>query len=215
MYTNGMTQERKARRGGRRPILDPERLGALRAWWRAHGRLPAFRELAALFGWKSPNAATRFYRAAENAGYLERRGRRLFPAPLLSGVKYYESISAGFPSPAEDELCDIITLDEYLLGRSDSTFLVRVSGDSMTGAGILPGDVVIVERGAVARSGDIVVAQVDGEWTLKHYEKSKRGEIVLRAANPKYPEIRPARELVVGGVVRGSFRRYLKPASGG
>ncbi len=195
----------------RSALLTADRIAALRAWWRAHGRLPVFRELAALFGWKSPNAATRFYRAAVTAGYLERRGRRLLPTSLLVGLKYYESISAGFPSPAEDELCDIITLDEYLLGHGESSFLVRVSGDSMLGAGILPGDVVIVERGASPRSGDVVVAQVDGEWTLKHYEKSKRGEIVLRAANPKYPEIHPARELVIGGVVRGSFRRYAKP----
>lgn len=194
-------------------ILNEERLSTLRAYWRAHGRLPAFRELAGVLGYRSPHAATRFYRAAVEAGYVIRAGRRYLPATLLIGMKYYESVQAGFPSPAEDELCDIMTLDEYLLGRRDSSFLVRVSGDSMTGAGILPGDVVIVERGGSPRTGDIVVAQVDGEWTLKYYEKTRAG-VVLRAANPKYPEIRPRRELVVGGVVRGAFRRYGKPGVG-
>jgi SOS-response transcriptional repressor LexA len=77
----------------------------------------------------------------------------------------------------------------------------------MIDAGIHAGDLVIVERGANARSGQIVVAQVDGEWTLKYYVKDRAG-VRLDPANSKYKFIRPQRSLVIGGVVRGVVRRY-------
>jgi SOS-response transcriptional repressor LexA len=93
------------------------------------------------------------------------------------------------------------------VGRREAIFLVRVSGDSMTGAGIMPGDVIVVERGAEARHGEIVVAEVDGEWTLKRYQRDRSG-VKLVAENPKYPEIRPGQNLTIGGVIRGAFRRY-------
>lgn len=192
----------------RPPLLSRERIEALRRHVRDRGRLPSFRELGALFGYTSPNAATRFYRAAEEAGFVRRDETGTFlPATLLTGLRCYGSISAGFPSPAEDELCDIISLDEYLIGRAESSFLVRVSGDSMIGAGVMPGDIIVVERGGTPRPGEIVVAEVDGEWTLKFYLRDKNG-VYLRAANPKYPDFRAKENLTIGGVVRSTFRRY-------
>jgi len=95
-------------------------------------------------------------------------------------------IQAGFPSPAEEELRDLISLDEYLITRPESSFLLKVSGDSMAGAGIMPGDLVIVEKGREPQSGDIILAQVDGEWTMKYFSK-RGGRILLEAANEKYP----------------------------
>lgn len=191
----------------KRQLLSGERISLVRRFLRAEGRLPSCRELLRLMEARSPHSATRFYRAAEAAGYVRHAGRGYAPGALLTGVKCFSSIAAGFPSPADDELCDLITLDEYLLGRGEATFLVRVTGDSMTGAGILPGDLVVVERGAEARSGEIVVAEVDGEWTLKHYLSDRAG-VRLEAANPRYPAIKPRQKLVVGGVVRGVIRKY-------
>lgn len=118
-------------------------------------------------------------------------------------------VEAGFPSPAEEELRDTLSLDEFLVQNPDASFLLKVSGDSMTGAGILPGDLVIVDRGQTARSGDIVIAEVDGEWTMKFLKKS--GDAVyLVPANPKYKPIRPQRELKITGVVTAVVRKYSR-----
>ena len=77
----------------------------------------------------------------------------------------------------------------------------------MIDAGIMPDDLVIVERGRQARHGDIVIAQVDGDWTMKYYEKHG-AKVQLRAANKKYPLIEPKAELVIGGVVIANVRKY-------
>ena len=127
--------------------------------------------------------------------------RRSLALPVVGEV------AAGFPSPAEEELRDIISFDEYLVKRPESSFLLKVSGDSMAGEGIMEGDLVIVERGRDPRNGDIVVAEVDGEWTIKYFRKEGK-DVVLEAANPKYKPIRPKSELRLGGVVTAVIRKY-------
>ncbi len=118
-------------------------------------------------------------------------------------------VEAGWPSPAEEELRDTLSLDEFLVQNPDASFLLKVSGDSMTGAGILPGDLVIVERGQTAKSGDIVIAEVDGEWTMKFLKKS--GDTVyLVPANPRYKPIKPKHELKITGVVTAVVRKYAR-----
>jgi len=77
----------------------------------------------------------------------------------------------------------------------------------MIDAGIHSGDIVIVEKGRQAKTGDIVLAQVDQDWTLKYFRREKKG-VVLVAANPKYPKIYPKEELIIGGVVKAVIRRY-------
>jgi repressor LexA len=116
-------------------------------------------------------------------------------------------VAAGFPSPAEEELRDVISLDEYLINRPESSFLLKVNGDSMTGEGIMEGDLVIVEKGRDPKTGDIVVAEVDGEWTMKYFRKEGEA-VVLESANPKYPTIRPKTQMRLGGVVTAVIRKY-------
>jgi repressor LexA len=86
--------------------------------------------------------------------------------------------------------------------------LLRVTGDSMIGAGIMEGDLVIVERNRTPKNGDIVLAEVDGQWTMKYFRRQGR-EVVLEAANPAYPLIHPKEELKIGGVITASVRKYL------
>jgi len=117
------------------------------------------------------------------------------------------TIEAGFPSPAEEELADTLSLDEMLIQNREASFLLRVTGDSMTGAGILPNDMVIVDRGQTPKSGDIVIAEVDGQWTMKYLRK--RGDsVTLVPANPKYGPIKPKDELKIAGVVTAVVRKY-------
>jgi|SRR5208337_620011 len=116
-------------------------------------------------------------------------------------------VEAGFPSPAEEELRDTLSLDEFLIQNPDACFLLKVSGDSMTGAGILPGDLVIVDRGQTGKSGDIVIAEVDGEWTMKYLKKSG-DSVYLVPANPSYKPVKPKHELKIAGVVTAVVRKY-------
>ena len=116
-------------------------------------------------------------------------------------------VAAGFPSPAEEELREVISMDEYLITRPDASFLLKVKGDSMTGAGIMDGDLVIVEKGRDPKNGDIVLAEVDGDWTMKYFRR-KGKDVVLEAANSAYPVIRPKEELKIGGVITAAVRKY-------
>lgn len=118
-------------------------------------------------------------------------------------------ISAGFPSPAADYLEDKLDLNEYLIRNKPATFLFTVKGDSMIGASIEEGDKVIVDRALSPKHDDIVVAVVDGEYTLKRLYRHM-GQVELHAENPAYPPIRfsEGSELQVWGVVVGVVRRY-------
>ena len=118
-------------------------------------------------------------------------------------------ISAGFPSPATDYMEDGLDLNDYLVRNKPATFLFTVKGDSMIGASIEADDKVVVDRARTPKHGDIVVAVVDSEYTLKRlYKRPPRVE--LHAENPAYSPIvfRDGNELVVWGVVVGMVRRY-------
>lgn len=118
-------------------------------------------------------------------------------------------VRAGFPSPAEEELRDILSFDEYLVPFPDASFLVQARDDSMTGEGIRKGDLVIIERGRVPRHGDVVLAEADGAWLLRYFCR-ERGRVVLRTADPKDPPVAPRSELRLGGVVTAVVRKYHK-----
>ncbi len=134
--------------------------------------------------------------------FICRSGRTTVGTCRLIGA-----VEAGFPSPAEEELVDTLSLDDLLITNREASFLLKVTGDSMTGAGIMPGDLVIVHRGRAPKSGDIVIAEVDGQWTMKYFRK--RGEnVMLVPANPRYQSIRPKSELKVAGVVTAVVRKY-------
>ena len=100
-----------------------------------------------------------------------------------------------------------LTIDEFLVDSPSRTILLTVKGDSMIDAGLQPGDYIVVDKGGGARVGDIVVAIVDNEFTLKYLAQDKRGPY-LKAGNPAYPPIRPQGRLEIFGLVTGSFRKY-------
>ena len=120
---------------------------------------------------------------------------------LLSVLISPVPVAAGYPSPAQDYFDGRIDLNEYLIKDITSTYVVRVSGDSMEGAGISDGDELIVNRALEPKDGSVVIAVLDGELTIKRLRITATG-VVLQAENPKYPDIRvPAlSELTVWGV---------------
>ncbi|MCZ7590948.1 MAG: transcriptional repressor LexA [Kiritimatiellae bacterium] len=186
-----------------------EKIKELRSFVRSERRVPTYREMLTLFGYRSTNSVAGLIRKLVEAGFLLRdAGGRLVATDKLTGsVRMLGFVQAGFPSPAEEQEADTLSLDEYMIRRPESTFMLTVNGDSMIDAGIQPGDIVLVEKGEAPRSGQIVVAQVDGDWTLKYYVKDRAG-VRLDPANRNYRFIRPRQSLVIGGIVRGVIRRY-------
>jgi DNA polymerase V len=121
-----------------------------------------------------------------------------YPVPLFP-----LRVPAGFPSPADDYAEESLDFNRLLVADPPVTVAMRVTGDSMIGAGILDGDLIVVNRGLVARPGDVVVAILDGEFTVKRLKKTGRSSYALVPENPDYPAIYldDASELTVLGVV--------------
>ncbi|HJP18320.1 MAG TPA: transcriptional repressor LexA [Nitrospinota bacterium] len=184
------------------------RINALTDFYYSRGRMPSFSELSELWELKSKNAVSKTVNKLKKLRVLEKDKKgRIIPRSLTSPLRLLGFVEAGFPSPAEEELADTISLDKFLIQNKEATFLLKVSGDSMSEAGILPGDMVIVDKGKSPKTGDIVIAEVDGEWTIKYLRKRGK-KISLVPANPKYIPITPKKELVIGGVVTAVVRKY-------
>ena len=189
---------------------DNEYLSKLQDYYAVHGVVPPYSTLMQVVGFRSKSPVAALVNRLKVAGYLEstpdkrlRPGKRFFERPI------YESVQAGFPSPAADTQHDALTIDEFLVEHPSQTVLVTVKGDSMNGAGIHGGDIVVVEKRATAKVGDIVIAIVENEFTLKYLDKEK-DRFVLRPANLAYPVIRPQGDLEIFGVVVGQFRKYKR-----
>ena len=138
----------------------------------------------------------------------------LFPSPAPSRLKlprFGHHVKAGFPSPADDYIEAWLDLNEHLVEHREATFFVQASGDSMTGAGIQEGNLLVVDRALEPRHGDIVIAVVDGELTVKRLEK-RRGKIRLIAENPAYApiEFKDGQELVIWGVVTSVIQKFKR-----
>lgn len=177
-------------------------------FYNKNGRMPSFSEIGKMAGLRSKNAVSKLVNKLEQLKVLERDKKgRLIPVSIASSVRVLGTVEAGFPSPAEEELVDTLSLDDLLIQNREATFLLKVSGDSMSGAGILPGDMVIVDRGQTPKSGDIVIAEVDGQWTMKYLRK-RGSAVTLIPANPKYKPVEPKNELKIAGVVTAVVRKY-------
>ena len=188
--------------------MDAHHLHNIQTFYRDHKRMPSYSELMAVTGFRSKNAVYRLVERFMQRDWLEKDAKgKLLPGRRFHDLRLLGTVAAGFPSPAEEELLDTVTLDELLIRNKEATYLLKVNGESMIEAGILPGDLLIVERGAAPRDGDIVIAQVDREWTMKYFRR-RGAAVVLEAANPDYQPIHPAEELHIAAVVRGVVRKY-------
>jgi len=154
--------------------------------------------------------AVRAWLAARPLGRRPEEAQGFTPLPSRLPLPLYSSrIAAGFPSPADDDIEASVDLNEHLVQHPAATFFVRVQGESMTGAGIHNGDLLVVDRALEPRSGSIVVAVVDGELTVKRL-KVEGERVWLMAENPAYPplEIRDGQELFIWGVVAHAVRSF-------
>jgi len=178
------------------------------AFFRERGRMPTYSEMMPLLNVRSKSVVLFWMKKLVAQGYLEKDEKRFLKLARPSfGLPLVGEVAAGFPSPAEEELADVISFDEYLITKPDASFILTVSGDSMIEAGIMEGDMVIVERGREPKNGDIVIAEVDGQWTMKYFSREGKS-IILEAANSRYPAIKAKSELRIGGVITAVVRKY-------
>lgn len=142
--------------------------------------------------------------------YLLGRSAFSLKIPRLRMPLFTERVAAGFPSPAQDYVEQTLDLNELCIKRPAATFFVRVEGDSMTGAGIFAGDILVVDRSIQAEHGDIVIAALNGEMTVKELELKPRIRLLPR--NPAYPpiEIPEGAELSIFGVVTNVVRNMRR-----
>ena len=184
---------------------------AIRGFYSRRRRMPSYGEIMELVGFRSRQAVFRLIDRLIAEGLVSKDPQgKLIPHAPHDGVPLLGIVEAGFPSPAEEELIDTMSLDDYLIQNKEATYILQVKGDSMIDAGIREGDLVIVERNNTPRVGDIVIAEVDGEWTMKYLRK--RGETYyLVPANQKYKPIVATKELRIEAVVIAVVRKYKRP----
>ena len=180
----------------------------IRRFYKTNRRMPSYSEIMNIVGYKSKNAVYKLIGALVEQGFVSKDDQgKLIPKNIFGGVRLLGTVEAGFPSPAEEELVDTMSLDEYLIQNKEATFMLTVKGDSMIEAGIYEGDIVLAERSHSPKHGDIVIAEVDGGWTMKYYQV-EGGRVWLKAANKSYKPIIPDENLYVAAVVKAVIRRY-------
>src|SRR5947209_6816422 len=174
-------------------------LDFIQAEQREKGITPSTREIQNHFGFASQTSVMQYLSTLERKGFLDRHARkaRALVTPVqkirITDIPIYGQIPAGMATLTEQTILGHVSLDARSanVSRTGRTFALKVRGESMIGAHILDGDIVILEDRKEAKSGDIVAALIDGETTLKRFVL-ERGRPYLKAENPKYPDLRPA-----------------------
>jgi len=192
-----------------------EILDFIREEQQTRGVTPSRAEIQEHFGFASPNAVTEHLKALERKGALLRGAKNTARGLVLTDsyrdrpmveIPIYGTIPAGLPDDERQQPdgCISVDVETLRLPKGARVFALKVRGDSMIGAGILPGDVVVMEF-REARNGEVVAALLDGETTLKRYVV-QRGRPFLKAENPRFKDLIPAHELVIQGVQIGLLR---------
>jgi SOS regulatory protein LexA len=178
------------------------------SFYHKHKRMPSYSEIMTLVGFKSKNAVSKLVHKLIDAGVLKKDAQgKLIPAVGAGEIPLLGLVEAGIPSLADSQTLDTLSIEEYLIPKKEKTFILEVKGDSMIEAHIDEGDLVIAERAQSARDGDIVVAEVDGAWTLKYF-KTDGTKTWLMPANKNYKAIYPEFEMRIAAIVKGVIRKY-------
>lgn len=185
-----------------------------------NGFFPSTRDLGKLLRLKSPNTIFSHLKALESKGYLKKnlKGQILQlteqPFQFLQSLHqslqipfFNESIRAGFQAPAEDAGREMLTVDQYLIKSPNNTFALKVKGNSMEKAGIMPGDLLLVEKRGDARPGQIVVAHLPSGFTVKRLIE-EQGQQYLQAESSEDYQIKLEEGTEIWGTVIGTVRKY-------
>jgi SOS regulatory protein LexA len=177
-----------------------------------NSRMPSYSEMMALFGLKSKNAIYKIVNKMVAAGIVAKDHLgRLIPSDTfredMTSVPMLGYVTAGFPASVEEELTDTVKLESLLIQDKTKSYLLEVDGDSMIDAHIEKGDLVLVEKTDQAKDGQIVVAEIDGEFTLKYFRK-QGNKVWLEPANKNYKPLHPTHSLHINAVLKAVIRKY-------
>lgn len=200
-----------------------------------NSRMPSYAEVCKLCAIKSKNTAHNLIKKLQAQGYLkiDRTGKIIplmtpthtetifsiksskkalpktkSPMEFSKNLTLLGLVEAGFPTPSEESLRESISLDDWIIDKKEASFMLKVKGDSMQDAGILDGDMVIVERNVSPKIGQIVIAEVDGSYTMKYLKKTPSGQMYLEPANKNFKPIFPKEDLRINAVVKAVVRKY-------
>ncbi len=188
-----------------------QRLMRLKEYYFENYSIPSYTTLMEMFGLASKSGIHLFMKGLEKEGYVMKLGDDYVATEKLGALPLFEYVQAGVPTSATDEVQDQINIQGFLVRKPQTTFLVKVKGDSMKDAGIMDGDVVIVDQALKNPSeGDVVVAVVDevDTFTVKYFMKDSQGRKYLKPANDDFEPIYPRHNMEIVGKVVGTFRRY-------
>lgn len=233
---NNKKNPKKSEPGGKSLNLDFKIYSEkIYSFFSKNSRMPSYAEVCVLCDLKSKNTAHNLVKKLQVLGYVDTdKTGKIIPKSVSassfissssksSSSKRLESkelqtkesplillglVEAGFPTPSEETLHENISLDDWIIDKKEASFMLKVKGDSMRDAGILDGDMVIVERTSSPKIGQIVVAEVDGSYTMKYLQKDSAGRIYLEAANSEFKSIYPKEDLRINAVVKAVIRKY-------
>lgn len=186
--------------------MDAKKL-AIRNFYIDNKRLPTYKEMEALLGYASKGSVLYYVNKLIDDGFLAREQKKIVRGPQFFALKMLGLVEAGFLTIADEDASNTLSLDELLIDHKEATYMLSVKGDSMKDAGILDGDMVLIDRTESPRPDTIVVAEIDGEYTLKYLRK-KNGAVFLEPANKAFKPIYPTEELRIQGVVTAVIRKY-------
>lgn len=180
----------------------------IESFYGRNNRMPTYSEMMALFGLKSKNSISKIVEKLMDIGFVAKDNLgRLIPSKSFGEIPMLGLVKAGFPSPGEEVLNESLNLEDLLVDKKELTYMLEVDGDSMIDAHIKKGDMVLVERTNNAKVGDIVIAEVDGEFTMKYFRKTGN-KVWLEPANKNYKPIHPKYDLQINAVVKAVIRKY-------
>lgn len=180
----------------------------LQSFYEDHKRMPTYSEMLPLFGFKSKNAVFKVVEKLIEGGLVAKDHLgRLVPTQSFNEVPMLGLVTAGLPATVEEELAETMSLDDLLIEKKAFTYMLEVDGDSMIDAHIEKGDMVLVEKATTAKDMQIVIAEVDGEFTMKYF-RNKNGKSWLEPANKNYKPIYPEHSLNINAVVKAVIRKY-------
>lgn len=178
------------------------------SFYESQKRMPTYSEMMTLFGFKSKNAVYRLIQKFLDGGLVTKDTMgHLIPSTLFTEIPILGSVKAGFPSDTEEVFETTINLNDFLIRKRGETYIVEVDGDSMIDAHIADGDMVIAERATDAKDGQIVIAEVDGEFTMKYFKK-EGSKIWLEPANKNFKPIYPKNDFHIMAIIKGVIRKY-------
>jgi repressor LexA len=177
------------------------------SFYKKNKRMPGYQEIMNLLGFKSKNSVHKLINWLVEEGIVSKDEKgKIIPNQIYDQIPMLGLVEAGIPSEVDVDELDRVSLDDFLVDDKEKTFLLEVKGDSMIDAHISEGDYVLVERKGEAREGDIVIAEVDGGWTMKYYRK-KGNKPYLEPANKKYKSIFPTESFNIAAVVKAVIRK--------